>query len=889
MALHYLDLSHNQLHAAFGAAIAEIFPLTPSLTHINLSHNPLGAEGGAALARAVQRSSSLRKLDLTSCNLCNCNPKHATTARSEWRGDAIEAIAAALLAGSAIQTLVLSDNQLAGLWSERIGGGWAMQGTYTTAGLDALIRALETERLHLRKRGGLEIESNLLLKHDLIRVEKALFENEKRPKRPVSSSSSAGSKPAVVAEVVIAPITPPKAATVRRSSGFTPRQESEDASATAAAQGDDGDGNAAALTDSASAEEPLEDALEAEEEDEAGEERPEAELGAVGADVGDALVVDGVPTAAAPIAPAAAAGATSAAASKPKLASAPAANGPASAVRGTPRTSAPAPAAAGKKRRPSVASAPAKAAAPIAAPAAAESKGSKLRGLFTAATKGEKKKKAAAEPEPEADPFASLPMYIARIMLGVRKGWEVESETVKDSRGFDVKFGTDSLCRVVETHDIIQGITKTLTRRMKVVLDGDAEPSGWVTGLTRDGTENLKLAAAGFPLRRTVKPLVCREEMGTESKKLDEVPKHILVRVLEEVPMPDGVVRAKLGKGTSVVIEEIGWVTSFKPGDDDPKLEPPPILASTFDLKGHTATFLSKALKTKQAKLKQPASAARRKHGEGGLPWQPVGRHPAVRSPDDGTPSRHANVAEPATMQLMFNCHGAAFEITHWTGGLPFELPDEQSFDLYPKGKKAGGGKAAKGAAAALPKRKLGRVGLARDLKMPFLERIEFPDEWVPAEECGLEHDGWQGGGVLELELTCGKDVATLQISPWVAYSCSVGARVNIRSLSASQGQCATVDRILGDDRIVAKVDGFSKTDGVKGEVIVDLQPKTVVPTAGPGYPRGQRLLLLHRQKQTEMLVDAVVMNWEGAIDYALGSRHMVSIKEPDATTGIQV
>ena len=103
---------------------------------------------------------------------------------------------------------------------------------------------------------------------------------------------------------------------------------------------------------------------------------------------------------------------------------------------------------------------------------------------------------------------------------------------------------------------------------------------------------------------------------------------------------------------------------------------------------------------------------------------------------------------------------------------------------------------------------------------MKFLERIEFPDEWVMGDECGLEHDGWQGDGTIDLELVCGKDVATIQIQPWLAYSCSVGARINIRSIGAPQGQCATVDRILGDDRIVAKVDGFAKTEGVKGEVI---------------------------------------------------------------------
>ena len=126
------------------------------------------------------------------------------------------------------------------------------------------------------------------------------------------------------------------------------------------------------------------------------------------------------------------------------------------------------------------------------------------------------------------------------------------------------------------------------------------------------------------------------------------------------------------------------------------------------------------------------------------------------------------------------------------------------------------------------------------------------------------------------------QDVAIIAVEPWLAYGCSLGARVNIRNLGASHGQCATVDRILGDDRVVAKVDGFSKADGVKGEVIVDLQPKTVIPTAGPGYPRGQRLLLLHKQT----LVDATVMNWEGAVDFqqVRGARANAPSKRPEQT-----
>ena len=47
--------------------------------------------------------------------------------------------------------------------------------------------------------------------------------------------------------------------------------------------------------------------------------------------------------------------------------------------------------------------------------------------------------------------------------------------------------------------------------------------------------------------------------------------------------------------------------------------------------------------------------------------------------------------------------------------------------------------------------------------------------------------------------------------------------------MGAPSGQCATVQRVLQDDRIVARVDSFCKEDGVKGEVIIDIQPANVV------------------------------------------------------------
>ena len=138
-----LDLSHNLLGTSFGGALGEALEFTPALIQLHLRDCGLGVAGGVAVARAVTLSSSLKLLDLASNNLCNCNPRYASSSQSEWRGDAIQAISDMLKNGAALQNLILSHNELAGLWSERIGGGWATMGVYTTAGLEMLCAALD--------------------------------------------------------------------------------------------------------------------------------------------------------------------------------------------------------------------------------------------------------------------------------------------------------------------------------------------------------------------------------------------------------------------------------------------------------------------------------------------------------------------------------------------------------------------------------------------------------------------------------------------------------------------------------------------------------------------------------------------------------------------------
>ena len=80
----------------------------------------------------------------------------------------------------------------------------------------------------------------------------------------------------------------------------------------------------------------------------------------------------------------------------------------------------------------------------------------------------------------------------------------------------------------------------------------------------------------------------------------------------------------------------------------------------------------------------------------------------------------------------------------------------------------------------------VGRLKLAYALSTPFLERVEFPNEWYLCEEYDLGNDGWQSAASLELEIVWGKEVATIVVQPWLAYSTSIGARVILRKVITS-------------------------------------------------------------------------------------------------------
>ena len=202
--------------------------------------------------------------------------------------------------------------------------------------------------------------------------------------------------------------------------------------------------------------------------------------------------------------------------------------------------------------------------------------------------KGQKgRRKVEEEVKEEANPFKDAPMMIAMVPLVARETEKPSSNPV------GAKILTGSLMRVADEKEL-DGL-----KRMFVALDGDVEPIGWVTGLSKDGVENLKFASFGFEIRRATRSLVCREEADNNSKKLDDVTKDSLVRVMEERTMADNTIKAHVAKGDTAVREPIGWVMiakENKDGSSSSLLDPIKPLVLSFDLKVHTAHSLSCAL-----------------------------------------------------------------------------------------------------------------------------------------------------------------------------------------------------------------------------------------------------------------------------------------------------
>ena len=113
--------------------------------------------------------------------------------------------------------------------------------------------------------------------------------------------------------------------------------------------------------------------------------------------------------------------------------------------------------------------------------------------------------------EETISPFAQSPLMVAMSTLQVRQGPSHDSPLVETCHkilpGSLVRVGAKEMLSFKE-----KLMTKPVTEtRMHIELDGDQEPLGWVTGISRDEVETLKLASRGFPLMKTTKACVVRE------------------------------------------------------------------------------------------------------------------------------------------------------------------------------------------------------------------------------------------------------------------------------------------------------------------------------------------------------------------------------------------
>ena len=893
-----LDVSRNALGALSAASLASLFESCPSLSLLDLSRNELGVTGGKAVAAALPRSTSLKTLDLSQTNLCHCTPIKPTAMRADWNGEAIVALAGALPECEKLGEIFLHSNGLCGMWTESICGDVVPRGTYTAAAIDSLLVMFSQDKRVPITKSGLHVEAgNFIRIVDKERLQKALKDNSLKATKKDTSAfeknmlsmmdsddkkddksggaaqesldpaaeaedgdpapieldislgqqtaaqirARAGVKGGSGAPVDVAVIKELSAPSFKKKGGLDDAEEDD-------AKNNEDDKDAdwrlrrdAELKAEEAANERQDKARQREEErkkkdDERAEEKlaVQEQRGTSGGGKpakGMKIAADKAKEGKKKAPPQSSGSGLTPRTAKTK--------GQEGGTGLTPRSSKNIDADSGAGDAPS-------------------KKEAASRGYGQAAGKGKKKKVVEAVVEEAPNPFRDAPLMVAMTNLVARKEVAPNSPLIDNNP----KVPAGALMRVASTEvltDNARGKTSS-EHRMYVALDGDIEALGWVTGITKDETENLKLASAGFPLMVVSKALACRDGVENDSKKLDDIPKKQMVRVMETQMMPDGTEKALVAKDQPVA-EPIGWVVFRKEGSDAKALDPAPLLQITFDLKTHTANALSRAL----GRTKEPPK--RKKNEATALPFQLPGRRPITRPEDGPGASRHRLVDAPASSMLIFNCFQAQFEVTSWTGTEPFEkLSGESSFDLISK----------------TSRKRLGRVGLAKELGQPFLERVEFPDDWLPCEDHGVVHDGWQGSGILDLELTWNKQVATIRVVPWLSYGCSVGARFCIRKLGAAEGQCATIQRILGDDRVVARVDGYSKFDGVKGETIIDLQPATVVRTTFVGYPRDTKILILHNGK----LVDGQVLLWLGSTDHMEGSRHMVNIKAAGSSTG---
>ena len=219
---------------------------------------------------------------------------------------------------------------------------------------------------------------------------------------------------------------------------------------------------------------------------------------------------------------------------------------------------------------------------------------------------------------------------------------------------------------------------------------------------------------------------------------------------------------------------------------------------------------------------------------------------------EEDSPSRH-DWAGPAGVITLFSCYGRKFTLLEGSADPEGIGPDETveltaTFNLQVVGKV--------------------RKNYNSSKVEPFEERVEFDNVWLPwrvQDADAIETPTliitlkWQAAGI-------GKQSASLVVTPWLSYGCSIGARLK------TPAGYATVVNIRDDDTCEIIMDNSSSVhNALLGPDVIDPRPDTVSRTTSPSYKVGQKLLLMHEGTPQ----DAIVDEWLGL---RRGSRHRVRL-----------
>ena len=529
MMLLTLNLSNNSLGPEFAKELPAALPLLPALKEVNVSKNNLGPETGGKIIQALLAHDPLRLADFSGTNLCACSPLYKPPTVTPYSTIAISALAEALPSTS-ITEIILMENQLCGVWIERVGGEPATRGTYTSKGMDLLSVAINKTEWPLSvNKDKVKIAGNFVRLPDEERLLAALVANSEK----VVEKTTFVAEEVLVEEAEAEVMPAAEAAAEKKPTAEKPALTTDKSFKKTAEPPPDAAGT--------------------------GKEQPaaaEPEAQADGTSPTEAAPAAGEGAAAAPGAAPASASPEGA---RPEASSAAAGTTPRS--RDKPGAAPITPTAAGKTGKSpgkggakagkadgkgSKADAKAEAEAEAAKADDGKPKSSGYGGYGQ--PKKAKKKVEKVVVEEKVSPFATSPLMVALSTLAVRKGHTHDSPLVEGCH----KILPGSLVRVGGQEELSfkeKLMTKpVIETRMHIELDGDKEPLGWVTGVSRDEIETLKLAARGFPLMKATKSMVIRETQEPDSSKVGEIHKDVSVRVMETVTMDDGAekVRARM-------------------------------------------------------------------------------------------------------------------------------------------------------------------------------------------------------------------------------------------------------------------------------------------------------------------------------------------------------